>query len=212
MNSLVSPTNRNNSVILLVMKKNGKKLGILTVIVLLISTSFTNSSTSDNSVWGMSFKYGQYVDLEKVFLFEEVIDEMDDFLDAIGHKESRNQYDVINKYGYMGRYQFGKTTLRGLGYDVTKKEFLSSPEIQEMAMQDLLKHNKEKLQEYIDLYDGDTLHGILITESGILAAAHLAGCGNVKKFFTRGNDFRDGFGTRLSTYMKKFSGYNLILE
>jgi hypothetical protein len=112
----------------------------------------------------------------------------------------------------MGRYQFGKRTLRGLGYDVTKQEFLSNPEIQEMAMQDLLKHNKEKLQKYIDLYERDTLHGIFITESGVLAAAHLAGCGNVKKFFTKGYEFKDGFGTRLTSYMEKFSGYNLILE
>jgi hypothetical protein len=194
------------------MKKNGKKMGILTLFVLFISTSFTNSSTTGSVIWGMSSKYGPYIDLEKVFVVEEVVDEMEDFLNAIGHKESRNQYDIVNKYGYMGRYQFGKRTLKGLGYDVSKQEFLSNPEIQEMAMQDLLKHNKEKLQKYIDLYEGDTLHGIFITESGVLAAAHLAGCGNVKKFFTKGYDFKDGFGTRLTSYMEKFSGYNLILE
>ena len=194
------------------MKKNGKKLGILTLIVLFISTSFTNSSTTGSVIWGMSSKYGPYIDLEKVFVVEEVVDEMEDFLSAIGYKESRNQYHIVNKYGYMGRYQFGKRTLKGLGYDVSKQEFLSNPEIQEMAMQDLLKHNKEKLQKYIDLYEGDTLHGIFITESGVLAAAHLAGCGNVKKFFTKGYEFKDGFGTRLTSYMEKFSGYNLILE
>lgn len=194
------------------MKKNGKNLGILVFIVLFLSTSFTNSSTAGGVIWDMSSKYDPYINLEKVFVVEEVVDEMEDFLDAIGHKESSNRYDVINMYGYMGRYQFGKTTLRGLGYDVTKQEFLSNPEIQEMAMQDLLKHNKEKLQKYIDLYEGETLHGIFITESGVLAAAHLAGCGNVKKFFTKGTEFNDGFGTRLTSYMEKFSGYNLILE
>ena len=31
-----------------------------------------------------------------------------DFLDAIGFKESGNRYDIVNRYGYMGRYQFGK--------------------------------------------------------------------------------------------------------
>jgi hypothetical protein len=193
------------------MKKNGKKLGILTLIVLFISTSFTNSSTTGSVIWGMSFKYGPYIDLEKVFVVEEVVDGMEDFLSAIGHKESRNQYDIVNKYGYMGRYQFGKRTLKGLGYDVSKQEFLSNPEIQEMAMQDLLKHNKEKLQKYIDLYEGDTLHGIFITESGVLAAAHLAGCGNVKKFFTKGYEFKDGFGTRLSSYMENNLLFHLYL-
>lgn len=194
------------------MKKNSRKLVIITLIMLFISTSFTNPSTVGNTVWGMSSNHGPYVDLKRVFVVEEVINEMDEFLDAIGHKESRNQYDVVNKYGYMGRYQFGKRTLKGLGYDVTKTEFLSSPEIQEMAMQDLLKHNKEKLQKYINLHEGDTLHGIYITESGILAAAHLAGCGNVKKFFTKGYEFKDGFGTRMTSYMEKFGGYNLVIE
>ena len=48
------------------------------------------------------------------------------FLTAIGHMESGNRYDIVNKWGYMGRYQFGKSTLRTLGYKVTRKEFLSN--------------------------------------------------------------------------------------
>ena len=34
------------------------------------------------------------------------------FLDALGHQESRNRYDIVNRFGYMGRYQFGKSTLK----------------------------------------------------------------------------------------------------
>ena len=45
----------------------------------------------------------------------------------------------------------------------------------------------------------------------VLAAAHLAGQGNVKKFFRSGNEFKDGYGTRLTSYMTKFSGYHLDL-
>ena len=44
----------------------------------------------------------------------------------------------------------------------------------------LLLHNKEKLQNYIDLFDGKTINGMYISESGILAA-HLGGQGSVKK-------------------------------
>ena len=50
-----------------------------------------------------------------------------EFLDAIGHRESGNRYDIVNSYGYLGRYQFGKATLKGLGFKVTKDEFLNSP-------------------------------------------------------------------------------------
>ena len=137
--------------------------------------------------------------LSKLVLQQTIIDsinqyhqiELDEFLNAIGHRESTNRYDVVNKWGYMGRYQFGKSTLRGLGYDVSKKEFLSNPELQEEAMFSLLQHNQISLQYYITTYEGKRVWGVNITKSGLLAAAHLAGSGNVKKFFHKGLDFAD---------------------
>ena len=97
------------------------------------------------------------------------INETEMFLDAIGHRESSNRYTVVNKWGYMGKYQFGKRTLKSLGYDVSRKEFLNSPHLQEMAMMDLLLHNKKALQPYIDKHEGIIVDGYEITESGILA-------------------------------------------
>ena len=134
-----------------------------------------------------------------------------EFLQAIGHRESGNRYEVINSYGYMGKYQFGKSTLKGLGFKLTQDEFINSPYIQEKAMQELLLHNRKKLDKFICKYEGKYIHGILITESGVLAAAHLAGAGNVRKFFRKGYEFKDGFGTKMTTYMTQFSGYNLNL-
>lgn len=135
----------------------------------------------------------------------------DAFLQAIGHRESGNRYDIVNTYGYMGKYQFGKSTLKGLGFDITTDEFINSPYIQEKAMQKLLLHNQKKLRKFIEQYEGQILHGVLITESGVLAAAHLAGAGNVRKFFKRGYEFKDGYGTKMTSYMRQFSGYNLNL-
>lgn len=134
-----------------------------------------------------------------------------DFLQAIGQKESGNNYNVVNSFGYMGKYQFGSATLKGLGYKVTKEEFLNNPALQEEAMQALLEHNRKKLRKQIEKYCGDTVNGVYITESGILAAAHLAGQGNVKKFFRKGYEFKDGYGTTMTSYMRKFSGYELDL-
>ena len=135
----------------------------------------------------------------------------DAFLDAIGHRESGNRYDIVNSYGYMGRYQFGNSTLKGLGFDVTRDEFINSPYIQEKAMQKLLLHNRKKLRKFIEEHEGKYLHGVFITESGVLAAAHLAGAGNVRKFFRKGYEFKDGFGTKMTSYMTQFSGYTLNL-
>lgn len=137
------------------------------------------------------------------------VKDYDDFLVALGHRESGNRYDVVNKYGYMGRYQFGSATLKGLGIKVSKEEFLDSPSLQDYAMKKLLLHNRKKLRKFIIKYEGKVVNGIHITESGVLAAAHLAGAGNVKKFFNRGYEFKDGFGTKMTSYMVQFNGYNI---
>ncbi len=134
-----------------------------------------------------------------------------DFLNAIGFKESGNRYNIVNRFGYMGKYQFGKRTLRGLGFKMSKKEFLNSPEIQEEAMYKLLQQNKRYLRKYINKYNGKIVHGVLVTESGLLAAAHLGGAGSVKKWFRTGKIRKDGNGVKITTYMERFAGYDLYL-
>lgn len=135
-----------------------------------------------------------------------------DFLQAIGNKESGNNYSAINTYGYLGKYQFGLSTLRGLGFKVSKHEFLNNPDLQEKAMYTLLKHNRKQLKKYIRKYNGKVIHGVYVTESGILAAAHLSGAGNVRRFFKKGYEFKDGYGTTLTSYIQKFNDYQLELN
>lgn len=134
---------------------------------------------------------------------------LSEFLTDLGFRESGNRYDIVNSYGYLGKYQFHINTLRHLGYDVTKKEFLDSPELQEEAMIALMEHNRKILKRYINQYHGKMINGVHITESGILAAAHLAGPGNVRKFFRLGYEFRDGYGTKMTTYMRMFNDYHI---
>ena len=50
-----------------------------------------------------------------------------------------------------------------------------------------------------------------MTESGLLAAAHLGGAGSVKKWFRTGKIRKDGNGVKITSYMKTFGGYNLNL-
>jgi len=78
-------------------------------------------------------------------------------------------------------------------------------------MKQLLLYNKKKLKKYIDEFDGQIVHGILVTESGLLAAAHLGGQGSVKKWFRTGKIRKDGNGVKITSYMKRFSGYKLYL-
>ena len=141
---------------------------------------------------------------------EIVIKDHNKFLDDIGFRESSGNYQAVNQFGYLGKYQFGRKTLNALGYkNVTNREFLENESMQEEAMYALLLHNKKILRRQIEKYHGTTINGIYITESGILAAAHLAGPGNVKKFFRKGYEFHDGNGTKMTSYMVMFSDYKL---
>ena len=134
------------------------------------------------------------------------------FLDEVGFRESSNNYKAVNQFGYLGKYQFGRKTLNAIGFkDISNYEFLSNPEIQEEAMLVLLQKNKHTLRREIKKYVGETINGIYITESGILAAAHLGGAGNIRKFFRKGHEFKDGNGTKMTSYMIRFASYNLNL-
>ena len=131
------------------------------------------------------------------------------FKQAIGIKESQGLYKLVNRYGYMGKYQFGKSTLRALGIYNTAN-FLNNPGLQERAFKALLCKNKWELKREIDKFDGKIIKGVKITESGLLAAAHLAGANSVKSFLrTNGSKgYKDGFGTSLKSYIRKFGGYD----
>jgi len=132
------------------------------------------------------------------------------FRQALAYKESRGILNMVNPYGYMGKYQFGRSTLRTVGvYDF--QEFLTNASWQDKAFKALIARNKWELRKEIKKYKGRVINGIKITESGLIAAAHLGGAGSVKKYLRSNgrNGFKDGFGTSLKSYMKKFGGYDI---
>ncbi|MCC9016779.1 MULTISPECIES: peptidoglycan-binding protein LysM [Flavobacterium] len=132
------------------------------------------------------------------------------FKEAVAFKESQGKYRLVNSLGYMGKYQFGTQALRAIGVQ-NNKAFLKDPALQEKAFLVLLSKNKWILRNEIEKYEGKIINGIEITESGILAAAHLGGAGSVKNFFKNkgGQHFRDAYGTSLKSYLKAFGGYDL---
>lgn len=132
------------------------------------------------------------------------------FKEALGFRESQGDYSRVNSLGYMGKYQFGKSTLNHFGIE-DHHCFLNDPAFQERVFHHNTSRNKWVLRNYINFYSGRVIDGVEITESGILAAAHLAGPGNVKKFLISWGkeDFKDAYGTSVSSYMKKFAGYDV---
>ncbi len=133
-----------------------------------------------------------------------------DFKEALAVRESGGDYKSVNSYGYMGKYQFGKGTLKYIGLKNTK-DFLNNPALQEKAFVAYLQKNKWILRSEIKKYAGKTIGGILITESGMIAAAHLGGAGSVQDFLrSNGNvSFVDGYGTNIKSYLNAFANYDI---
>lgn len=131
------------------------------------------------------------------------------YKEALAFKESRGNYFTVNTLGYLGKYQFGKGTLKLIGVHNTNI-FLENPELQEKAFIANLMRNKWVLRRDIKRFVGMHIDGVLVTESGILAAAHLAGPGSVKKYLRSYGavGFTDAYGTTVRNYMNRFSGFD----
>ena len=134
------------------------------------------------------------------------------FKEFLGFFESGSDYNKINRFGYLGKYQFGKGTLKIYGVS-DLNNFIKSPELQEKVFLMNVKRNKWILRREIKKYSNIFLGDLYISESGILAAAHLSGPGNVKKFLRNkaSKDFnkKDANGTSISDYIRIFKNYNL---
>ena len=180
-----------------------KKFLILSIVFL----GFINATTIDKKIGTHNkITFPKFIDYNIPYLQKDFVG----FKEALAFKESQGKYTVVNTLGYLGKYQFGRTTLQRFKIYNTQA-FLRNPELQEKAFVALCKVNKWILRKDIKRSVGKTINGVKITESGILAAAHLSGAGNVKKFLrSNGADgFSDAYGSTIQSYLKKFSGYNL---
>lgn len=179
---------------------------VLTFLILLIS------SVTTSSVIGC-------LD-EDIYLSRSVVYDTkycyQDYMDKMAYLESRGDYDVVNRFGYMGKYQFGSQTLKSLvkkGYlnasknEIKRKNFIKNRELQERAMMALTEHNIQVLSNYKLLqYEDTVIDGVKVTLEGMLAAAHLRGPNAVKRF-VRSNgriNLTDGNGTSVKDYIKQF--------
>lgn len=201
------------------MRKKIIKFSILPVLAGSIFLSFSTKEAADLEMFTLSpneiFEYTVCAP-EDIAMLETPVKVLPmlgksyiSFKEAVGFKESGGDYNVVNEFGYMGKYQFGKGTLEMIGINDLEL-FLNTPKLQEAAFYANAARNKWILKRDIKRFAGQNINGINITESGILAAAHLAGPGGVKKYLRSwgANAFSDAFGTSIAYYLKRFEGYD----
>jgi hypothetical protein len=138
------------------------------------------------------------------------------FINDLGYRESGNNWLCINQIGCFGEWQFDESTLRYLGYrKITLKGFKANPqifpkELQLEALKVLIRVNLCILREY-EHFIGDSIKGVRITKSGMIAASHLGGAGSLQKFLDSDGRInkKDVFGTSIYDYLKNFRNYDL---
>ncbi len=155
-----------------------------------------------------------------------------DFLKALSQRESSLNADAINDLGCVGLFQFGEAALQDVGVyagDGTPRtndwdgtftgkygvrslaDFLADPDAQVQAVTTYHQAVWNTLSGRYNAssYIGNTIDGIAITQSGLVAAAHLVGAGTVGKWLASGGstDPRDGNGTAMTAYLRTFAGY-----
>ena len=185
------------------------KASFFYMLVIFATTVLTSVSIDSSSIYSAKEKPEFIVKLHTVpFIDKDFIG----FKEFLGFFESGSDYNKINRFGYLGKYQFGKGTLKIYGVS-DLNNFIKSPELQERVFLMNVKRNKWILRREIKKYSNIFLGDLYISESGILAAAHLSGPGNVKKFLRNkaSKDFnkKDANGTSISDYIRIFKNYDL---
>ena len=111
----------------------------------------------------------------------------------------------------MGAYQFGNARLTDYK-NATKTKFSNNDFINNKELQDkVFNWHKKDIESNItnsgfDKYIGTNILDIPVTQSGLIAVAHLGGKEGMKKFLESGGKYNpaDSNGTTLSNYLDKF--------
>lgn len=158
---------------------------------------------------------------------------LDDFYNDLGARESGGNYKAVNTAGYIGKYQMGEAAMVDAGYYKPKpngnynnkwdgqftgkdgiysvEDFLDNPQAQENAQRIYKQKQWTYIKNFAQKYDGKTINGIPITQSGMLAATHLLGQTKLLKYLQSNGRYipKDGYGTSIEEYLRRFAGYDV---
>jgi hypothetical protein len=138
--------------------------------------------------------------------------------DALGKRESNNNYGAVNQFGYTGKYQMGAAYLADRGYmkpgvkqskanmdnpdnwtgkDGVKSaaDFKNRPDVQEKAMDAGLDANERSLKK-MGVIDSNSTEQ---EKAGMLATSHLLGTGGARDM-KNGKVGKDGNGVTGNSY------------
>lgn len=150
-----------------------------------------------------------------------------DFKNALGARESGNNYKAKNTLGYLGKYQFGLARLSDFGLckrkegvpgwsnkcftwvePFSEERFLKEAELQEKIFDIHIGNLCKRVKRiYADRLDKE-VNGHFLTLSGAVACVHLLGMGGLIDFFDS-KIGSDAYGTKATDYIDLFCGYDI---
>lgn len=157
-----------------------------------------------------------------------------DFINAYGQFESGNSYGFVSSPGYLGRFQFGEEALQAIGFYggdstsvldftgawtpaaaaygvVDKASFLAAPAAQDAALQAWFERVNDDLRALdLDRFQGQTLNGVVVTKSGLIAGASLVGVWALRDYLQSDGQKVTGDynGTTVADYIRVFADYD----
>lgn len=151
------------------------------------------------------------------------------FLELLAMREAGGSYTKHNDGSqYLGMYQIGNETFQQIKFkDENNKwtdlaglfgvnednDFLESEIAQEVAILFALRWDYQIiLKNQDDLYMGETIEGVTVTNSGLIAAGHLIGCNKLHDAFIgkiAWSEAIDGNKMNALVYMEEMGGLDL---
>lgn len=175
--------------------------------LIIIAIFFITQFTAINSLSDTDYSYiHKTINTMRLDNFNQNLKDNQLGLYMLAVRESSLNYEAYNPWGFIGAWQMNIKYLPqyGFGY-FTLEEFKSDPdifppELQLIAIKRLIEDNKKSLASYM-WYIGKTVHGVEITEAGIIYGSHLGGASGMKRFLRYGSNPRDKYGTSIKDYV-----------
>jgi len=127
-----------------------------------------------------------------------------EFKDRLGLHESRSTYNIINKYGFRGKYQFSPYMIRTFA-KCSYRSYLLTPSIQEKAMDGAIAYYTWYIyHNNYNQYIGKEINGVEVTMETLLLGVHFSPTYLHKWLRSSGKDDGTDIHISIGNYMKKF--------
>lgn len=134
-----------------------------------------------------------------------------EFKKVLGRWESGGIYQIENKYGFKGKYQFSNYMIGRFAY-VSPDDFLRYDLIQEQAMTRVIMHYTWYLQRYgYTKYINKKIGGTVVTMEGLMLGMHFSPSYLRDWLETDGRTNKsDGYIT-IGAYIKRFENKGIVV-